>query len=71
MRPDTGEVVYLVVRRGWTDRLLHVAAAQVDRIDGDGAAVRLRVTRGEAERLSAGVPQEAADGAGARQSATG
>jgi len=67
VRPESGEVAYLVVRRGWTDRLLHVAAAQVDRIDDDAGAVRLRVTRDEAERLSAGVPQEAAGGAFAHQ----
>jgi uncharacterized protein (TIGR02271 family) len=59
VRPESGEVAYLVVRRGWTDRLLHVAAAQVERTD-DAGAVRLRVIRDEAERLSAGVPQEAA-----------
>ena len=52
VRPETGELALLVVRRGWNDRLLHVAAAQVDRVDGDGT-VRLRVTRAEAERLAA------------------
>jgi uncharacterized protein (TIGR02271 family) len=70
VRPETGELAYLVVRRGWTDRLLHVAAVQVDRIEAGGAGgggVRLRVTREEAERLSAGVHQQAAGGAVARR----
>ena len=66
VRPETGELAYLVVRRGWTDALLHVAAAQIDRIGGDGG-VRLRVTRAEAERLGAGVPREATGGAVGRQ----
>jgi uncharacterized protein (TIGR02271 family) len=65
VHPETGELASLVVRRGWTDRLLYVAAAEVDRLDS--GAVRLRVTRDEAERLGAGVPQEAAGGAFARQ----
>ena len=47
VRPETGELALLVVRRGWNDRLLHVAAAQVDRVGGDGT-VRLRVTRAAA-----------------------
>jgi uncharacterized protein (TIGR02271 family) len=54
VRPETGELALLVVRRGWSDRLLHVAAGQVDRVDGDGT-VRLRVTREEAERRAAEV----------------
>jgi uncharacterized protein (TIGR02271 family) len=61
VRPETGELALLVVRRGWNDRLLHVAAAQVDRVEGDGT-VRLRVTRAEAERLAAEV-RDAAPGA--------
>ena len=62
VRPETGELALLVVRRGWSDRLLHVAAAQVDRVEGDGT-VRLRVTREEAERLASGVLEGAAGGA--------
>jgi uncharacterized protein (TIGR02271 family) len=65
VRPASGELAYLVVRRGWTDRLLHVAAEAVDRVEGE--SVRLRVTRAEAERRGAGVPPEAAGGAVARQ----
>jgi uncharacterized protein (TIGR02271 family) len=51
VRPETGELAFLVVRRGRSDALLHVAAGQVDRVDGDGT-VRLRATRAEAERLA-------------------
>jgi uncharacterized protein (TIGR02271 family) len=65
VRPESGDLAYLVVRRGWTDRLLHVAAGEVDRLEK--GTVRLRVTRDEAERLGAGVPQEASGGAVARQ----
>jgi uncharacterized protein (TIGR02271 family) len=54
VRPATGALALLVVRRGWSDALLHVAAAQVGRVGGDGT-VRLRVTREEAERLAADV----------------
>jgi uncharacterized protein (TIGR02271 family) len=65
VRPETGELASLVVRRGWTDRLLHVGAALVDRLDAGG--VLLRVSREEAERRGAGVPQEVAGGSLARQ----
>ena len=64
VRPETGELVYLVVRRGWTDHRLHVAADQIDRVEaGSGGAVHLRATREETVRLGAGVPQTAAGGA--------
>jgi uncharacterized protein (TIGR02271 family) len=64
VRPETGELALLVVRRGWSDALLHVAAAQVDRVDGDGT-VRLRVTREAAERRAAEARDvTAGDGAG-------
>jgi uncharacterized protein (TIGR02271 family) len=64
VRPETGELALLVVRRGRSDALLHVAAAQVDRVDGDGT-VRLRVTREAAERLAAEARDvTAGDGAG-------
>ena len=66
VRPETGELALLVVRRGWSDRLLHVAAAQVDRVEGDGT-VRLRVTRAEAERLAAEVRDAAPGAAGGRR----
>jgi uncharacterized protein (TIGR02271 family) len=65
VRPESEELAYLVVRRGWTDRLLHVAAGEVDRIEK--GMVRLRVTRDVAERLADGVPQEATGGAVARR----
>jgi uncharacterized protein (TIGR02271 family) len=52
VRPETGELALLVVRRGRSDALLHVAAAQVERVDGDGT-VRLRVTRAAAEQRAA------------------
>jgi uncharacterized protein (TIGR02271 family) len=54
VRPESGELAGLVVRRGWTDQLLYVDGAQVEGIAGDGT-VRLRTTRTEAERLAAGV----------------
>lgn len=53
VRPETGELVTLIVRRGWSDRRLHVDASQVDNIEGD--TVRLRITREEAERLGAAI----------------
>jgi uncharacterized protein (TIGR02271 family) len=53
VRPETGELATLIVRRGWNDRRLHVDAAQVARVAGD--TVHLRTTREEAERLAAAV----------------
>jgi uncharacterized protein (TIGR02271 family) len=67
VRPETGELAALVVRRGWSDQPLHVAGAQVDRVAADGT-VRLRVTRAAAERAAAEVGNGAAGvalGAGA------
>src|SRR4051812_25023815 len=54
VRPETGALATVIVRRGWSDRRLHVDAAQIDRVDGD--TVYLRTTREEAERLAAAVP---------------
>jgi uncharacterized protein (TIGR02271 family) len=73
VRPESGELTYLVVRRGWTDRLLPVAAEHVEYIDS-GGTVRLRVTREEAERLGAAVwdgSEEGLGGASASASADG
>jgi len=62
VRPETGELVTLIVRRGWSDRRLHVDASQVDGLDG--TTVRLRITREEAERLAAAtLGDDAGDGA--------
>jgi uncharacterized protein (TIGR02271 family) len=58
VRPATGELAVLVVRRGWSDRRLHVAAEQVAGVDGDGT-VRLRGTRAEAGRAGAAIPDAA------------
>ena len=58
VRPATGELAGLVVRRGWTDQLLYVDGGQVERVDG-GGTVRLRGTRADAERAAA----EGQDGA--------
>jgi len=64
VRPETGELVTLIVRRGWSDRRVHIDAAQVDRVEGD--TVRLRISREEAERLGAGVLEGDTAGAGRR-----
>jgi uncharacterized protein (TIGR02271 family) len=69
VRPATGELAGLVVRRGWTDQLLYVDGAQVDRVAGDGT-VRLRSTRAEAER-HAGVALGATGGSDAGVRADG
>lgn len=53
VRPETGELAYLVVRRGWSDQLVTVPAALIDGVPGR-RAVRLRVTRDEALARLAG-----------------
>lgn len=54
VRPETGELVTLIVRRGWSDRTMHVDASQV--ADIQGGTVHLRTTREEAERLAGATP---------------
>ncbi len=58
VRPETGELAYLVVRRGWSGQRLNVGAQLVDGFDESGA-VRLRATRDEAERAGGDVPADA------------
>lgn len=58
VRPETGELAYLVVRRGWSDQRLNVPAQLVERFDESGA-VRLRATREEAERTAGEIPADA------------
>ena len=58
VRPETGALAGLVVRRGWTDRLLYVDGEQIARVGGDGT-VHLRGPRAEVERAAA----EGQDGA--------
>ncbi len=60
VRPETGELVYLVVRRGWSDERLVLAAEMVEQAQAtDRMRVRLRVTRDEALRRGRDVPKEA------------
>lgn len=58
VRPETGELAYLVVRRGWSGQRVNVPAQLVERFDESGA-VRLRVTREEAERTAGEIPADA------------
>jgi len=57
VRPETGELAYLVVRRGWTDQRLMVPAAAIEALP-DPREVRLRLTREEAHAQAAAVPSE-------------
>src|SRR5918994_2145856 len=63
VRSGSGELTFLIVRRGWTDRLLPVAAEHVAGVEADGT-VRLRVARDEAERLGAAVWDGSEEGLG-------
>lgn len=58
VRPQTGELAYLVVRRGWTNQRLTIPA---DLIEGSPTEreVRLRVTRDEAQARAAEIPADA------------
>ncbi len=61
VRPETGELVYLVVRRGWSDERLVLAAELVEQAqETDRMRVRLRVTRDEALRRGRDVPKDRA-----------
>lgn len=63
VRPETGALAYLVVRRGWADERLVLPAELVEdeatEATPDRTRVRLRVTRDEAFRRGREVPQEA------------
>lgn len=58
VRPETGEVAYLVVRRGWSDEQLMIPADMIEAIPS-AREVRLRATREEARTQTASVPPEA------------
>ena len=66
VRPETGALAYLVVRRGWADErlvlpaeLVEAEATEATEATPDRTRVRLRVTRDEAFRRGREVPQEA------------
>jgi uncharacterized protein (TIGR02271 family) len=58
VRPQTGELSYVVVRRGWTNELFAVPAEMVREVAPSGT-VYLSVTKEEARAQSANVPKEA------------
>jgi len=58
IRPETGELSYLVVRRGWTDQLLTIPVDVIESIAGP-REVHLRVTRDEAREHTASVSEDA------------
>ena len=58
VRPETGELAYLVIQRGWTGEQLVISAALIDRI-ASPREVRLRATREEARAQTTDVPREA------------
>ncbi len=58
VRPETGELAYLVIQRGWTGEHLVIPAELIDRI-ASPREVRLRATREEARAQTADVPREA------------
>ncbi len=58
VRPESGELAYLVVRRGWSDQRLNVPAQLIERMD-DSGAILLRVAREEAERTAGEIPVDA------------
>ncbi|MGH2352472.1 MAG: YsnF/AvaK domain-containing protein [Chloroflexota bacterium] len=55
VRPQTGELAYLVVRRGWSDRRLTIGAELVAAISSP-KEVRLRVTRTQAQEMAVSIP---------------
>ncbi len=57
VRPETGDVAYLVIRRGWTGAPLTIPAALIEAIPS-AREVRLRVTREEARTRTTSVPPE-------------
>ena len=58
VRPETGELAYLVVRRGWSDEQLTIPADFVESIPSR-REVHLRVTREQARERAGGVPSGA------------
>lgn len=58
VRPNTGELVYLTVRRGWNDQLLTIPVELIEAIPSR-REVRLRVTRDQARAQATDVPSEA------------
>lgn len=58
VRPETGALAYLVVRRGWSDRWLTIPAELIEAIPSRHE-VRLRVTREEARERAVSAPPEA------------
>lgn len=58
VQPDSGQLSYLLVRRGWSDEQLVIPADLIDSMPNP-REVRLRVTREEAVRQAAGVPADA------------
>src|SRR5438552_1732335 len=57
VRPQTGELSYLVVRRGWTNELFTVPAEMVRDIAPSGT-IHLAVTKEQARAHSANIPKE-------------
>jgi uncharacterized protein (TIGR02271 family) len=57
LRPGSGELAYLLVRRGWSDELLMVAADLIEALPSR-REVRLAVTRDEARARAADVAPE-------------
>ena len=58
VQPQTGEVAYLVVRRGWSNRPVTIPADLIESVAGPNS-VRLRVTRDEAQEAATSVPADA------------
>jgi uncharacterized protein (TIGR02271 family) len=58
VRPQTGELAYLVIRRGWSDQVLTIPADLIESIPSR-REVRLRVSRDEAREQAASTPSEA------------
>jgi uncharacterized protein (TIGR02271 family) len=58
VKPETGVLSYLAVRRGWTDERLYVPADLIAAIP-NGREVQLRATRDEAVARAGNVPVEA------------
>src|SRR5687767_11834502 len=60
VRPETGALAYVVVRRGWTDERLVLAGDLIQQeVKPNRARVRLRATRDEVLRRGREVPEEA------------
>jgi len=58
VQPNTGELAYLVLRRGWSDERLTLPAALIESIT-DGRTVRLAGGRDEARQQSTSVSPDA------------